>query len=152
MRFSFLLPLLLIVVLVAGCAPDGPGDVQIGFEECAHCRMTISEAPFAAQLRTQQGRTYAFDSIECLAEYIMENDAPRGLWLTDFTSPGSWVDAEEAVYLQSPNLRSPMGMNLSAYASAEDATTHQQQYDGDVLTWNEVLERVSERGGHGHAH
>lgn len=145
------LSLILIGFLVIGCA-DGPRDVQIGVEECAHCRMTVSEAPFAAQLRTQQGRTYVFDSIECLAEYFLRNDEPRWMWVTDFTSPGNWIATEEAVYLQSANLRSPMGMNLSAYATAEEADSHQRQYEGDILDWNDVLERVQTRGGHGHAH
>lgn len=151
MRFLTIVPVLLTALFMAGCS-DGPRDVRIGEEECAHCRMTVSEAPFAAQLRTQQGRTHAFDSIECLAEYVVQNDEPHGMWVTDFTSPGNWITVEEAVYLQSPNLRSPMGMNLSAYATAEAADSHQQQYEGDILDWNDVLERVQMRGGHGHGH
>lgn len=138
---------LALAFLLAACA-DGPRAIEIGAEECAHCRMRVSEEHFASQLRTQQGRVYVFDSIECMAEFVHDADANnidvRGMWVTDFTQAGSWLEVDEAHFLQSRELRSPMGMNLSAYATESAARTHQDEHGGDVLDWNGVLTLVSE--------
>jgi copper chaperone NosL len=135
---------LLAFALLAGCA-DGPREIRLGEEECAHCRMLVSEAAFAAQLRTAQGRTLMFDSVECLAEYAAGPDADGArMWVTDFRAPGSWLPAEEAHYLQSPGLRSPMGLNLSAYASQTEAEVQAAEHGGSVLDWSSVLRYVGE--------
>jgi copper chaperone NosL len=151
--------LITTALLLAGCA-DGPRDIEVGAEECAHCRMIVSEERFAAQLRTEQGRSYVFDSIECMAEFVQDAAATdettiRGMWVTEFDQPGSWIPAREAAYLRSPQLRSPMGLNLSAYATPEDARTQQGELGGEVLTWSqvdEVVAGVRVAGGSSHAH
>jgi copper chaperone NosL len=147
-----------MALLLAACA-DGPRDIEVGAEECAHCRMIVSEERFAAQLRTEQGRSYVFDSIECMAEFIQDAAATdettiRGTWVTDFDRPGTWLPAGEAAYLRSPQLRSPMGLNLSAYARPEDARIQQVELGGEVLTWSqvgEVVAGVRVAGGGSHA-
>lgn len=149
-----------LTLLLAGCA-DGPREITVGAEECAHCRMIVSEDAFAAQLRTAQGRSHVFDSIECMAEFVRDNEASGemqvgGLWVTDFTSPGTWLPVDEAFFLQSRELRSPMGLNLSAYGSSQDAAAHRQEFGGELLRWADVLEVVADvrvAGGvpfHGH--
>jgi copper chaperone NosL len=147
-------------LLIAGCA-DGPRDITVGAEECAHCRMIVSEEAFAAQLRTAQGRSLVFDSIECMAEFVRDNEASGevqvgGMWVTDFASPGTWLPADEAFFLQSRELRSPMGLNLSAYGSSQDAAAHRQEFGGELLRWADVLEVVADvrvaGEGHGPGH
>lgn len=155
---------LLITALLLGisaCA-DGPREIQIGAEECDHCRMMISEHGFATQLITDRGRPYVFDSVECMAEFLddgdeVPEDRVRSLWVTDFSSPGSWVVAREAWFLHSETLRSPMGLNLSAYGTQASAQAHQAEFGGVVLRWDEVREMVRETtvfggGHHGHGH
>jgi copper chaperone NosL len=139
--------LLLIVgllIVLPACA-DGPRDIEIGAEECAHCRMRVSEEAFAAQLRTQQGRVHVFDSIECMAEFVADNPevSIRGMWVTDFDAPGEWLSAESAHYLRSDELRSPMGLGLSAYAGPAPAETAQAEYGGDVVDWEGVRDLVA---------
>jgi copper chaperone NosL len=148
---------LAFALLFAACA-DGPRDIAVGEEECAHCRMRVSEEHFASQLRSQQGRVYVFDSIECMAEYVEQAVGLeyRGLWVTDFTRPGRWVEVGEAHFLQSPGIRSPMGMNLTAFATQADARLHQDEHGGEIHDWSSVIELVSQRrvagGALGHAH
>jgi nitrous oxidase accessory protein len=133
---------LLAGLFLAACS-QGPRDVAIGAEECARCLMLVSEAHFAAQLRTERGRTHVFDSIECMGRFARQADGETafgGLWATDFTAPGSWIPVEEAFFLQSDELRSPMGMNLSAYATEDDARAHQTRHGGHVMRWSSVLD------------
>jgi copper chaperone NosL len=150
--------LLLTALLLGGCG-DGPRAIQFGAEECAHCRMLVSENRFASQLVTDRGRSYVFDSIECMAEFLDEaaelpEDRVRSLWVTDFAEPGSWVAAEDARFLRSESLRSPMGLNLSAHADMEAAREHQEDFGGEILSWAQVRALVADtpvRGGGGHA-
>src|SRR5690606_35879538 len=63
----------LAAVAVLALAPAAcgvrPAHVHLGADECAHCRMVITDRRFAAQLLTDRGRSYLFDSIECLAAF-----------------------------------------------------------------------------------
>jgi copper chaperone NosL len=150
-------PIALAFAPLAGCRAEGPRAIRIGEEECAHCRMRISDERFAAQLASDRGRSWAFDSVECLVEWTLEeSELPRdriaGWWVTDFENPGSWLDAARATYLRSDALRSPMGLGLSAWADAPAARAQQGAHGGDVLDWDEVRALVASttvRGGHG---
>lgn len=153
-------PVTILVALVLGACSDGPRDIQVGAEDCAHCRMMVSEHVFAAQLITDRGRPYVFDSIECMAEFLDEGEEipqerVRSLWVTDFNVPGRWIGVADAHFLRSQDLRSPMGLNLSAYGSESEARENRALFGGEILTWEEVRDVVAATrlvGGHAHAH
>jgi copper chaperone NosL len=150
----------LTALLLLGACETGPREITVGAEECSHCRMIVSEDRFAAQVRTEQGRTHVFDSIECLVEYVQDAERQQGeqfsgMWVSNFLDPGSWLEARQAYYLQSPELRSPMGLNLSAYATEGDLHAHRSEFGGEVFDWAGVLEVVASvrvAGGGSHAH
>jgi copper chaperone NosL len=50
----------------------------------------------------------------------------------DFLNRDEWIEARSAVYLHSETLRSPMGLNLSAYENREAAEEMQQEYGGEI--------------------
>jgi copper chaperone NosL len=142
--------LILLLSAVASCA-RGPEQIHYGSEECAWCRMIISEPQYGSQLVTKHGLVYKFDSIECLAAYEMSGevqaDHVHSLWVPDFPGGPEWVPAAEAHYLHSETLRSPMGLSLSAYADHEEAVLHQQQYRGNVIGWDAVKDIVKQEWG-----
>jgi len=148
---------LLLLLTITACRP-GPKEIMIGHDECAHCRMIISEKPYASQMVSTTGKTWAFDSIECLAAYELEenieHDRIHSRWVPDFMKPEVWVNSDQALFLYSDVLRSPMGLNLSAYSSAEESTLQQAEYGGEVKTWLEVMELVNHHwlDGSGHIH
>lgn len=139
--------MILLLSVIASCT-RGPEQIHYGSEECAYCRMIISEPQYGSQLVTKHGLVYKFDSIECLAAYEMtgdvQDDHVHSLWVPDFPSGPVWVPASEAHYLHSETLRSPMGLSLSAYAEHDEAVLNQQQYRGTVIGWDEVKEIVKQ--------
>jgi copper chaperone NosL len=149
----------LMALWATGCS-EAPRQIHPGTDLCDHCHMTVSQEAFASQLITDRGRSYVFDSVECMAEFVNQEGVPRAevrsLWVTDFSAPGTWLRAEEARYLRSLELRSPMGMGLSAHASDEAAGELRSDFGGELLSWDQVLRLVAEnpvRGrGHSHAH
>jgi copper chaperone NosL len=86
--------------------------------------MFITDDRFVTQVVTTKGKAYKFDSIECMVEFLAEGSLPadqiHSAWVSDYNEPGKWIKAEEARYLQSVNIRSPMGANLAAFSSLQD--------------------------------
>jgi copper chaperone NosL len=110
--------------------------------------MGVAEARFAAELVTRQGRVYRFDSVECLATYYLrEADFARvhSIWVTDLNEPTRLLRLEEAAFVHSASLRTPMGAGLAAFEAATGRARALAAAPGEVLTWSQVLAWV-ERG------
>jgi len=149
-RRSFLGPLAAVVVLLlAACAPRGPEPIAYGRENCDRCHMSISDQRFGAELMTEKGKVKKFDSIECLASYVLEthgSEPTRGIWVTDHEHPGTLIQAEGARFLRSEGAHSPMALGVLAFASDADAEAAQQRVGGTVLGWGDVLQLVAREG------
>jgi copper chaperone NosL len=144
---------LLLLLLFAACGGTiAPQAIHFGNEECDHCRMVISDERFAAQLLTTRGKAYTFDALECMAEFVdrgtVAAEDVHSLWVLDSQDPGSWLPADDAVYLQSPNVRSPMGAGLIAYDGVDAARRAQDEVGGEVLRWREVVQAVRDGALH----
>lgn len=137
------------LVAVAACAPE-PKPIVYGEDVCVHCRMAIVDDRYGTELVTRTGLTHTFDSIECMADYVLGMDEPESvhsLWVTSFQHPGELISIDDALFLHSEMLRSPMGANLTAFRS--DTMTPAalvNSFGGVVMTWDEVLEHVRSSG------
>ncbi len=135
----------LALLFTSACTPQ-PEAIRVGEDECAYCRMSISDERYGAELVTNKSKVYKFDSIECLAAHVSANgegsDDVHSLWLMDFNNPGNWLDVNDAWIVQSENLRSPMGMNLTAVSDNSEAAQLTAQYGGEALRWQETKNLV----------
>lgn len=122
---------------------SGPEPINYGSDQCEHCRMTIVDNKFAAEIVTNKGRVYKFDAAECMIKYIktgkIKDEDVKNRLVTDASKPGEFVEAAAATYLISENFPSPMGANLSAFSSKTDAEKFQKDYSGELKSWDEVL-------------
>lgn len=139
--------LIVIAIMLLGACSYEPQDIRFGEAECAHCSMIISDPEFAAQMVTDKGRHFSFDAIECMAAYTLEEPyepaEAKKLWAPEFDDPDNWLLAEEATFLQSDDLPSPMGLHFSAYPSEDMAVSRQEEYGGEVVQWSEVKNIVN---------
>lgn len=129
----------------AACGATGPRPMVIGEDICEHCRMAIADLRFGGQVILATGRILTFDSIECLAAWTRSSPEEnlRGTYVIDVQHPGTFVRAEDAAFLESSVLRSPMGRGLIAFVSATAADEQRTILGGgDVLTWKDVLADV----------
>jgi len=131
-------------LLLVACGASEPRPVPIAWNEdiCSHCRMAISQPELAAEAVGTAGRVEMFDDIGCLVEWLREPDAPEGLtpFVTDRPT-GEWLRADEAVFVQSPELPTPMGYGLAAFADREAARSLARELGGSLLSWHEVRAR-----------
>ena len=132
------------ITLVSIACEVSPQPIDYGNEICEYCKMTIVDKQHASQLVNKNGKDFNFDAIECMLNYSEENtDTAYQLYLiNDFTQPGILIDAKTATYLISPELSSPMGANLSGFASQDDAKKARKQYGGELYDWELLPEQL----------
>ncbi|HUF09559.1 MAG TPA: nitrous oxide reductase accessory protein NosL [Rhodothermales bacterium] len=133
---------LLLGALAMACS-SGPKAIVVGRDQCAHCKMAISDLRFAAQYVTEKGKRFTFDSIECLVHSMqMSEVGVRSAWVADYEMEDRWVPVESAVFVHSDRIHSPMGAGLAAFGPPVTPAEIYQAYGGTVLTWFEVKARL----------
>jgi copper chaperone NosL len=125
-----------LLVLLSACEKDeGPVPIALGEDGCGLCRMIISEAPYAAQMRTNQVEKY--DDIGCLIERLSKGASPKEIWVADFASR-QWVDARSASYVHAPNHYTPMASGIVAFSNRDQAQAWAAKEQGRVLSFEEI--------------
>lgn len=133
---------IIIMSMMVACKPT-PDVIHIGQDECSYCRMIISEKPFATQIVTSKGKSYKFDSIECMAAYEVKNKPDiHSHWVNHVTQPDKTTELSNSIIVYSENVRSPMGLSLVAIPETafEDFI---KEVDGKILSWTETKAFVS---------
>ncbi|MGB4961229.1 MAG: nitrous oxide reductase accessory protein NosL [Saprospiraceae bacterium] len=133
-----LLPLILFMI---SCAPKGPEPIAINKDNCANCKMTISDEHFGAEMITQKGRVYKFDDIVCLTSFCRDNPdkAAQNYYVHYYTGANELIPAETAYFVKSDHLKSPMAGNVGAFKSKSEASAFLEQFGGIDVEWNYLL-------------
>lgn len=132
--------LLFAGALLVSCEVS-PEPINYGTEACHFCRMTIVDQQHAAQYVTKKGKQFKFDAVECMLNQLSETGMAdlEILLVCDYTQPGQMTDATRASYLISPQIKSPMGANLSAFSKLSDAEETLGVRGGELFDWSEML-------------
>lgn len=142
-----IMPLILLIIFTASSCRPSPEPIHYGTDQCELCKMTISDQRFGAEIVLKTGKVYKFDSIECMVNYLrtqhVDSASVALLLVIDFQMPGALIDARSAVYVRSDQVPSPMGADVSAYATRATALEIQSQYGGEVLSWDEVRQYIA---------
>ncbi len=130
--------MLVLAVALAACSPE-PVPIDYGKDECANCKMRIVQPKYGSEIVTRKGKAYKFDAPECMIAFLLEGKtvAEQEVALTlvpDFETE-KFITVETAFFLRSDNLKSPMGLNVAAFATKEAAEGQQRDLKGDMLTW-----------------
>ncbi len=134
-----------ILLFTLSCKVE-PKAINYGEDHCHLCDMTVVDKTHAAQYVTKKGRSYAFDSEECLIMKInKENNEDKMAFIlvADYQNPGNLIPAKDAIYLISEKIKSPMGANLSAFALKKDAIKTQKENGGKLYTWTEIKTKLA---------
>lgn len=141
-RFTLLCFLFCAILTANGCNTE-PEEIKFGTDQCALCRMNISEVKFGAEIVTKKGKIYKYDGAECMLNALslgnINYEDAAGFYVIDAADPKKLTNAVDASYLISEKLPSPMGANLSCYSKRTDAEAMQKQFGGELKTWSELL-------------
>ncbi len=109
----------LLGLALAACSrgPASPAPLDTRTEACAHCRMMVSDARFAAQLVAPREEPRFFDDLGCLRDGLRA-DPGRARGAVAFVADHrtkEWVRAAAATYTRVPGLETPMASHLVAH-------------------------------------
>ena len=138
---------LAVVVGAAGIAlgclggPVRPVSIDRANDQCASCRMIVSDARFAAQLDAPGEEPLFFDDLRCLRDGLAgARPLPPGavIFVTDFRT-GAWVPASGAVFARVDAIATPMASHWVAWADETSRRADPAGEQGVPIAATEIL-------------
>ena len=136
--------LIFILIFYAACSSSPSKPVPIQPEDmCSYCRMAISSKQFAAELITSDEKIFKFDDTGCMLNFINTKNNGRkiaALYVADFNSE-KWITAEQAHYVFTEKVQTPMNGNFLAFENSHDASKAASKYEGRLLNFTELKQQ-----------
>lgn len=129
----------LFLSLFISCS-SGPQPIKVGKDACTFCKMMVTDARFASEIITTKGRVLVFDDLHCLFSYQKQHQDLQAheVWINVYDEKDRLINAGNAVFLNSTNLNSPMGGNIAAFTSKENAEKALRQFSGAIYSWQNL--------------
>ena len=142
-RTSLVILAAFVLGLLSACGSgpdlDEPPDIRYGEDICERCAMIINEARFAAAYVTPDGTARRFDDIGGMVAYIDElPEEVAVFWVHDFDTE-EWLKAENAHYVESEELITPMGFGIVAFSDKVRAEQWASEQAGILRSYSEVF-------------
>ena len=124
------------------CSTD-PQPLLYGQDACHACKMTLVDKKFGAEVVTKKGKVFKFDDVNCMVNFLNagnvgEEDIAHRL-VIDFASPEKLIPVEEAFFLKSDNIKSPMASQVAAFEKKDDLEVLKKELTGIYLVWGELV-------------
>ena len=136
------LMIMILIGLVSASCEIKSQPISYGKDVCKYCSMIIVDQQHGSEVITSKGKVFKFDSIECLLNYTHE--AEQGEFAmklcNHYHEPGELITLEEASFLISEGLPSPMGAFLTAFESKASAIEARKKFGGKIYSWSELVE------------
>lgn len=143
MNFRSVLFLSLLTILQVSCSVKHE-PIRYGTDSCDFCKMLIMDNRYGAEIVTTKGKVYKFDDINCLVLYIDANVSDETTLshrlVTDYNGTEQMTEVEDAFFIHSEFLRTPMASQVVAFLSEADKNAFLAQSEGKSLSWTEVRE------------
>lgn len=136
--------LFLVVSIIAISCTVEPSPIQYGNDECKFCMMKIMDERFGAEIVTEKGKIYKFDSAECMMRHMKESKGNSShVLVTHINAPNVLQDAKSSFFVICEHIPSPMGANLSSYPNEQFATAKVMELGGETYSWQALVEKYS---------
>ncbi len=126
-------------LFLGSCSGGGPQPIRWGQDNCDHCKMTLMDQHFGAEIVTKKGKAYKFDDLNCLVNFLKSDAVPAAQiaekYVVNHAQPGVLIPAESAAYLSSSKLKTPMASGVAAFATLGDLGKVKSQIEGEVWDW-----------------
>lgn len=132
------------LLVLPGCDTP-PQPIAYGSDGCAECRMVLVDKHYGTEFISGKGKVFKFDDVNCMIGFLRrepaKSDRQAKILVIDFNQTNRFLNAGDAVFLKHPDLRSPMGSHLGAFAdrNAAEAVARELGGDGSILLWPDVL-------------
>ena len=110
-------------------------------EDISEMGMFVVDPRFTVAWLPEDSDWILFDDIGEMFKYrvVRFPDAqPQVVWVNDYLEQ-TWLKAEDAWYVQTTEINSPMGWGVAAFRDEAAARQFQSGNGGQLMTWQEVL-------------
>lgn len=123
---------------------NGPKPIDYGNDGCHFCKMTIVDKIHGSELITDKGKVFKFDATECMLNYLNDDNylQVETLLTNYYEAPTEFINIENATFLISENLPSPMGANLTAFKTQEAAEKVLSEKGGKLYDWSALKNKL----------
>lgn len=137
-----MITLILMAGFVLSCSSEQEL-LRYGKDACYTCKMTLMDKKFGAEIITAKGKVYKFDDANCMvnfinSDYLAEETITRKL-IVDYSQPEKLIPAEEAFYLKSDQIRSPMVSQIAAFETEQVMLKYKPKLKAIYLSWGELM-------------
>lgn len=118
----------------AGCASTDIKPVDLYPEDqCAQCRMAVSNEAFASEIITKNGTVFKFDDLGCQEKFLKQKSdlAVAAIYVKDYQTR-VWLPKEKSIIVQT-SLKTPMGSGKIAVADSVRAKELAEKYPAKDL-------------------
>ena len=134
--------LAILSITILSCAVE-PEPLQYGQDACHTCKMTLIDKKFGAELVSNKGKVFKFDDVNCMLTFYNSGDIDSRDFayrlVTDFSKPATLIDANDAFYLKSPGVKSPMASQIAAFREKQTMEQTKKELKGIYLVWGELV-------------
>ncbi|MDB5203781.1 MAG: hypothetical protein JWQ27_3190 [Ferruginibacter sp.] len=131
----------LLLILFSSCSTE-PEPIRVGKDNCAFCKMPISDNRFGAEVVSKKSKLYKFDDEHCLYAFLKGKQLAEAdiaaVYFVDFCVPHKLVKAEQALFLQSPLFKTPMNGNIAAFSHADSLRLVAQTFNAKTVSWKDI--------------
>lgn len=132
----------ILLITLLSCKAE-PEPLRYGEDACHTCKMTLMDKKFGAELVTKKGKVYKFDDVNCMLTFynsgeINSRDFAYRL-VVDFSQPTTLIEAADAFYLKSHEIKSPMASQIAAFEKKKSMEKIQKDIKGIYLVWGELV-------------
>ena len=91
----------------------------------------------------KKGKAFKYDAVECMLNDLKDKDQQKiALFLVaDYAAPEKLIDAKQALFLISTSIQSPMGANLSTFATKAEADIFVKSETDSLFNWHEIQQK-----------
>lgn len=136
-----------LLLIATGCSTR-PEPFAYGKDNCHTCKMGIMDPKFGTELITSKGKIYKFDDVSCMHHFLKSNTLEHKeisqQLVINFEKENDFLSLEEAVFILSPSVKSPMGSHAAAFASREKAEKMNAALKGELLSWKELAGKLDQ--------
>ncbi len=142
------LALLIATISISSCGNSSPISIDYNKDVCESCKMSISESHFASELITSKGRVYKFDDLACMLLFQKEHSdlTFKASYAADFLQNNNLIDVNTAFFVKHESYKSPMGGNIAAFSSEQEAEKQAQTLQTAILTWSDLSKEATMSG------
>ncbi|MBP5998895.1 MAG: nitrous oxide reductase accessory protein NosL [Sediminibacterium sp.] len=134
---------LLVLISFSACE-TGPRPINMTRDNCAHCKMNITDNRFGAELVTKKGKMFIFDDAVCMIAFIKSKEVKKNdiknHYLVDYTGTHQLINADDAFIVKSETIKGPMNGHLVAFAKEDDMKHFLEKNTGTLHKWHTITE------------